>query len=66
MVQLLQLSESEPMRYLVCFRCGSGEEDIEFLKENAKFLVYRCKNCQKTILKMKKGEEQWNDYTVKR
>ena len=48
--------------YLVCFKCRSGQEDIEFLKENTRFKVYKCKVCGKTILKRKRGEEIWNDY----
>lgn len=51
---------SEYNKKLICYRCGS--DDTEFLKENSNNIVYKCKNCNKIIIKTKRGKERWINY----
>lgn len=48
---------------LVCYRCGS--EDIGFMRENDKTLVYKCQECGNVFVKKKEGSMQWQNYKVK-
>lgn len=47
-------------RFLICYRCGS--ENIEFLRENDRTRIYKCKECGRVIIKRKRGEDIWQDY----
>lgn len=58
------IKESDKMSgYLVCYRCFS--ENIKFVRENDKTLVYKCEECGNVFVKKKEGSKQWQDYKVK-